>query len=399
MTTEKAGGTGIREYNRRRVLAAFDGTAALSRGEIRTRTGLSRTTVADIVSELLAEGILIVPDHLDYYSPTRGRPPALLAKAVPIGHGIGIDIGHERLQVVISDLSGRILDGRVRRIGMDATAEESVEYASVLVRELLSQAGVNPQDCRAVCGIPEPIDSDGLVSRTSVQSRWHNTFPARLLSQALGIPVHVDNDANLAIVGETTFIAGRSVDHALYVKIAHGVGLGIVINGDLIRGATGLAGEIGHNVAQPGGIVCLCGNRGCLYTLTTSQFLTSSLHTITHNPDLSHDDLVELGRQGHPGAGRVLRDAGREVGRILANLCNTLNPSLVIVGGGLTRAGDWTLAGLREEMEDLTERQVFASLEIVDSRLGDRAELYGALAMAVGLVDPATGKRIKRDLS
>jgi Transcriptional regulator/sugar kinase len=291
-----------------------------------------------------------------------------------------------------------VVASRVRKIGMDASAKESVDIAAILARELMLQVGIDNSHCQAVCAIPEPIGHSGLISRTSIQSRWHNTNPSNLLSDALGFPVHAENDTNLAIVGESIFGTGRSADNMLYVKIAHGVGLGIMLNGDLIRGATGLAGEIGHNIARPGGIVCLCGNRGCLYTLTTSEFLTSSLHTATHNPNLTHDDLVELGKQGHPGAGRVLRDAGREVGRILANLCNTLNPELVIVGGSLTRAGDWTLIGLQEEMEDYTEREVLSSLQIVGSYLGESAEIYGALAMAIGVIDSNSGKRVARDL-
>lgn len=392
--------TGIKEHNRRRVLAAFDGAVALTRSEIRQRTGLSRTTVAGIVTALLDEGTLHVPTHIPGLRESTGRPPTLLARSVPSGFGIGMDMGHERVQIAVCDFSGRVLVRGARPVGVRATAHEAARTAASLLADLLPRADVVGQHCHgAVAAIPEPIDLGGVVSRTSVASRWHLQRPAELLSDVVGIPVHAENDANLAIVGETTFGVGRTVEHALYVKISHGVGLGIIINGTLVRGAAGLAGEIGHNVARPDGIVCLCGNRGCLYTLAASQYLTSSLHAVTHNPDLTLDDLAAMGRQGHPGAGRVLRDAGREVGRVLANLCNTLNPRLVVIGGSLARAGGWAVTGLRETMADLTEAQVGSSLDIVASKLGERAEIYGALAMAIGLVDPQTGARAPRQSS
>jgi len=388
--------TGVRAHNRRRVLAAFAGSVALTRAELCARTGLSRTTVAGIVNDLLAQGVLEAPgpDHAVSPHDGTGRPPALLTRVAPKGYGIALDMGHERIQVAIADLGGRILARGVRFIGVDADARGSAHHAALLLRDLRERADVQGRRCAGVvAAIPEPVDRDGLVSRTTVVSRWHHQRPGALLSEALGVPVHAENDANLAIVGETTFGVGRSADHALYVKISHGVGLGIVINGALVRGATGLAGEIGHNLARPDGMVCLCGNRGCLYTLAASQYLTSSLHAVTRNPGLTLDDLATMGRQGDAGAGRVLRDAGREVGRVLASLCNTLNPRLVVVGGSLARAGDWAITGLREAMADHTEAQVAASLDIVASRLGERAELYGALAMAIGLVDPRTGAR------
>lgn len=386
----------LREHNRRRVLSAFSGTVALTRGELGTQTGLSRTTVAGIVQELLTEGLLHVPtsEHVVARLHSQGRPAGLLAVTPPEGFGVALDMGHERVQAAVSDLGGRILARGVRWIGVDADARAAAVHARTLVTELVARAGIGHQRCvGTVAAIPEPIGRDGHVARDSVASRWHGQQPGELLGEALGRTVHAENDANLAVLGETTFGTGRGVEEAIYVKISHGVGLGIVVNGRLVRGTDGLAGEIGHTQVRPDGVVCRCGNRGCLYTLAASEYLTQSLHTVTRNPALTLDDLASMGRQGDPGAGRVLRDAGREVGRALANLCNTLNPRLVVVGGSLARAGDWAVVGLREAMADQTEPRVAHALEITASRLGERAEIYGALAMAIGLINPRTGAR------
>ncbi len=384
----------MREHNRHRVLAAFAGAAALTRSEIGDRTGLSRTTVTGIVQELLGEGLLQVPssDYVVVRTDAQGRPPALLALTPPSGFGVALDMGHERVQAAVADLGGRILARGVRSIGVDADARSAAASARTLVGELVARAGVDRQRCAGVvAAIPEPIGRDGQVARENLASRWHQQRPGELLGEALKHPVHAENDANLAVLGETVFGVGRGVEDAIYVKISHGVGLGIVVNGRLVRGTDGLAGEIGHTQARPDGIICRCGNRGCLYTLAASEYLTTSLHAVTRNPDLTLDDLAAMGRQGHPGAGRVLRDAGREVGRALANLCNTLNPRLVVVGGSLARAGDWAISGLRETMADYTEARVAQALDITASRLGERAETYGALAMAIRLIDARTG--------
>jgi len=386
--------TTIREHNRSRVLAAFAGAVALTRTEIAARTGLSRTTVTGIVSALLAEGLLHVPhsEHVVARTEAPGRPPELLARTPARGFGVALDIGHERLQGAVADLGGRILARGMRHIGVEKDARSTSAVARALVADLVQRAGVGQQRCAGiVAGIPEPIGRDGMVGRANIASRWQGHRPGALLGEALGRSVHAENDANLAVLGETVFGVGRGVEDAIYVKISHGVGLGMVINGRLVRGTDGLAGEIGHTQVRPDGVICRCGNRGCLYTLAASEYLAAALHAVTRDPHLTIDHLATMGRQGDPGAGRVLRDAGREVGRALANLCNTLNPRLVVVGGSLARAGDWATTGLRTAMEEHTEARVAQALDVVASRLGERAELYGALAMAIGFVDPRTG--------
>ncbi|MCV2394359.1 ROK family protein [Actinotalea sp. M2MS4P-6] len=388
------GSSSMRDFNRARVLDAFAGAVALTRGEIAARTGLSRTTVTGLVDQLVREGLLTTPrDALVVpRSDVPGRRPELLARTRPLGYGVAIDAGHERLQIAIADLSGRVLARGVRHIGIEATAKEAARHTRAVVRELVAAAAPGQTCHGVVAAIPEPIGRDGRVARDSVASRWHGVRPGEVLGDALGQEVHAWNDANLAVLGETVFGASRNLDDVFYVKISHGVGLGIVVNGRLVRGTDGLAGEIGHTQVRADGIVCLCGNRGCLYTLSASEYLTQALHAVTHNPELTLDNLAAMGRQGHPGAGRVLRDAGREVGHAVANLCNALNPRLVIVGGSLARAGDWAISGLRESMADRTEARVAQALEITASRLGERAEVYGAIAMAIGVIDPVTAE-------
>lgn len=379
----------VRSHNRDRILAAFAGVAAVSRSELVERTGLSRTTVTGIVGELLDDGLVRT---VNFTPPgarvAPGRRPAFLALVRSPGFGIAVDAGNEHLQVALADRSGRVLAHLATHVSVDTSAEVTVARLAAATERLVSKGSHDMRHCTGVVvGIPEPLGRDGHVGRSAIRTRWRGHRPGALLSDALGVPVRAENDANLAVVGETVFGAGRGLRDVIFTKVAHGVGSGIIANGRLVRGGNGFAGEIGHTQAREDGLVCTCGNRGCLYTLVTSQYLAQLLHAVTGEQHLDLGDLATMGRQGHVGAGRVLTDAGREVGRSLANLCNTLNPSALIVGGALAHAGHWLMTGLRESMDRYAEAQVAAGLTISSASLGERAELFGAIAMAVGIVE------------
>lgn len=384
----------LRAHNRARVLAAFSGVAALSRSEICERTGLSRTTVSAIVAELLAEGVLHTvsfPTRAGVRSPG-GRRPTFLALARSRGFGIGVDLGHEYVQVAFADLAGRVLAHQVSPLDADADAPAAVARVATMVEALLGRTRTERRHCTGVvAAVPEPVGRDGEVARNGAQTRWCGKRPGALLTDALGIATHAENDVNLAVVGETVFGTSRGMQDVIYVKVAHGVGSGIIANGRLVRGGAGLAGEIGHTQVRPDGSICTCGNRGCLCTLVAPRYLAQLLPGANGDPGLGLDDLAEMGRRGDTGAARVLTDAGREVGRAVGILCNTLNPSRLIVGGTLARAGEWVLTGVRESMDRYAEPQVAQTLAVSPGALGERAEILGALAMAVGIVDPVSG--------
>lgn len=325
-------------------------------------------------------------------APTVGRRPSYLALVQERGYGVAIDIGHEVLQVAIADRAGRLLAHHTSELSEDTNAAATTARVKLMVERLVVRGRYTSSQCLGIVAtIPEPIDGSGQIARAAVRTRWRGNNPAQMLTEALSFPVHVENDTNVAAIGESVFGLARGVENVIYVKVAHGIGSGIILNGRLVRGGNGLAGEIGHTQVRADGAVCACGNRGCLYTLVTAQYLAQLLATVTNDPHLGLQGLVGLGQRHHPGAGRVLSDAGRECGRGLANLCNTLNPSLVLVGGALAHAGPWLLEGLRESMALHTEAQVAASMSIREASLQGRAELYGSIAMAVQLIDPVTG--------
>jgi predicted NBD/HSP70 family sugar kinase len=213
------------------------------------------------------------------------------------------------------------------------------------------------------------------------------------MSDRLGFPVHVDNDANLGALAEALMGAGRDVTDLVYLKVASGIGAGIVINGRIHHGVAGTAGEIGHVLVEPDGHVCRCGNRGCLETLAAAPAVLEQLSR-THGTGLSIGDVLSLAREGDLACQRVVADAGRHIGTAVANLCNLLNPARVVVGGDLAAAGDLLLEPLRESMRRNAISSAAEGVEIVAGVLGERAEVMGALALAIGEADRVLASRL-----
>jgi predicted NBD/HSP70 family sugar kinase len=200
------------------------------------------------------------------------------------------------------------------------------------------------------------------------------------MQDRLGIPVALDNDANLGAVGEHRHGAAEGACDVVYVKVASGLGAGLVLAGRLHRGATGIAGEVGHVPVRDDGLVCRCGSRGCLETEVSAPRLLHLLRPAYG--DLDVPALLELDAAADPGVQRVLGDSGRAIGRALAGLCTVLNPEVVVVGGSLG-ASESLVRGVRTAVDRFAQPDAAAAVEVRSGRLGERAELVGAVALAI----------------
>jgi predicted NBD/HSP70 family sugar kinase len=166
------------------------------------------------------------------------------------------------------------------------------------------------------------------------------------------------------------------------VQMSAGIGGGLVLAGELCRGSAGFAGEIGHIQVRPDGALCRCGNHGCLETVASTEALLTLLRPI-HGDDLTVEALLELSRGGDEAAVRVIQEAGRAVGRVLADVCNIVNPAAIVIGGDLSRAGEPLLFGIREAIDRYALPVAASVVEITQGALGERAALMGALRLAI----------------
>jgi predicted NBD/HSP70 family sugar kinase len=373
---------GLRELNRSRVIDALRRAGTASRGELMRATGLSRTTIATIVADLQARGLVVDADA-STAAGARGRPPGRLRLDAGAGAVVGIDFDHPHVRVAVADLSSTVLAERTAELDVDNDAAASLAAAVELVDAVLDDGAVDR--CRVVgvgIGLPAPIDRVAGTVAPAVLPAWAGVPVRAELSERLGLAVEVDNDANLGALGELVYGAGRGLSDIVYVRIGSGIGAGLVLDGRLYRGATGIAGELGHVQVRPEGSVCRCGNRGCLETVAGSGPLLAVLRE-AHGPELTFRGLLDLVAAGNPGARRVVNDAGLAIGRVLADLCNHVNPAAVIVGGDLSAAGDPLLSGIRDAIDRFAQPGAARAVEVKPGVLGERAEVLGALALVI----------------
>jgi len=377
--------TGLREANRLRIVDALRQKGSASRSELVHLTGLSRTTVTSILSDLQEKGLLVEGDN---HRGSRGRPAALLRLNASAGAALGIDFGHTHLRVAVADLSSTVLAETSTELDVDLEAGPALDAAARLSHEVLEESGVRlDQVVAAGMGLPGPINRHtGAVGSSVILPSWQGLNAAEELGRRLHVPVQVDNDANLGALAEHFYGAGRKASALLYVKIASGIGSGLVLDGRLYHGATGIAGEIGHVQARADGAVCRCGNRGCVETVAAADPLLALLRPV-HGDSLSVQGMLDLVRAGDLGARRVLNDAGRAVGRVVGDLCNQLNPDVVVVGGEISAAGEPLLDGIRDSVDRYALPGAAAAVQIRPAELGERAEMLGALALVIGDTD------------
>jgi predicted NBD/HSP70 family sugar kinase len=373
----------LRQLNRQRILAAVRELDAASRADLERVTGLSRGTVASIVGDLQREGALQLTYGPGARVGAQGRPPTLLSLAAPAGLAVAVDIGHGHVRVAVGDAEGELAEERFRELRARSSAQEVLEVAAALVADVaraqrLPASGVQG----ATIGLAAPLDAAG----RPVGRRFADLdLAARAGLSGLTNRVFVLNDADLGALGEMAYGAARELRDFIFVKLSHGLGAGLVLGGRLYRGSGGLAGNIGHVRVREDGAVCLCGNRGCLETLVSARSLIAALQPAHPTRRLGLGDLARLVNDRDPGAERLLNDAGRTVGRTLADIVNVLNPRAIVVGGSLGVLGEPLVSGMREAVWRYSQPVAAAGLTVVQARLGERAEVLGGIAVALGV--------------
>jgi predicted NBD/HSP70 family sugar kinase/biotin operon repressor len=383
----------LRESNREKVVKALQTLGVASRADIARWTGLSRSTVSSIVAELHDEGLVVDRRNSGREAAGSGRPPALIALDPSAGFALGIDFGKRHLTVALADLSHELLDEQRVEMTDDYEAGEGMVRAAELVDRLLDDLGAGRERVIGVgMGIPGPVQKNGMVGSSAILPGWAGTSPQERMAELLDLPVHVGNDANLGALAESTWGAGRGSRSVVYLKLATGIGAGIVIGGRLFEGAGGTAGEIGHTTIDETGDICRCGNRGCLETYAGAAAIATLLSR-SFGEDLDPEAVLTRAAEGDPGCRRALADAGRHIGVAVANLCNLVNPERIVVGGSMGQAGTLLLDPLRESVSLRAIPSAGADVRIVPGELGERAELLGAVALVLQEVSLAQGAR------
>jgi predicted NBD/HSP70 family sugar kinase len=375
-----------RRRTRDQVLEVLDRHPTVTRADLSRLTGLSPSAVSDVVAPLVANGQ--VTERSAGRTGGRGRRPAVLSRPDVAGVVVGIDLGHAHVTAAVATTSGEVLVERTQALDVDHRPEQALDLAAGLAREALREAEFATADVLGIAaGIPGPLDVRTQVVRApTILVDWVGRAPAVELSERLGHPVVVGNDADMGARGEQAYGAAQGLADFLYIKASHGIGAGIVLSGVTYRGSTGIAGEIGHTQLPGATSWCRCGSQGCLETVVSIGAVRRQLaHVLSTAASAVDEDslppLAELARD--PAAARVITDAGRTVGRVVADLVNCLNPAAVILGGELGAAGEPFAAGVRESVDRYAQPAGAQAVDVLSGRLGSRAELLGTIAVAV----------------
>ena len=373
--------TSLRIANQRRVVGVLLGQGRSTQAEIARETGLASGTVSSIVRELAAAEIVTTVAGA-------GRRGTTVELARGAGLVAGLDFGHMHVAVAVGDMAGQVL-GEVRHpIAAEYGDADGLGLAIKLLDQVLGDVGAQRSNLRNIgMGLPAPI-TDGIVMSTAIMPAWVGLNARDLAEAELQVPVHLDNDANLGALGEHRQGVGRGHRNVVFVKVSSGVGAGLILDGQIFRGAHGTAGEIGHLTLDEQGPLCRCGSRGCLEAYAATGSAITMMGSQGPGADLSHgiDGVIKAAQQGDVAARRVFEDAGLHLGWGLATVTNLLNPDVIAVGGDMSHAGDLLLDPARVGLRRHALAGA-ASTPIHVAALGDRASIMGALMLAIDATD------------
>jgi glucokinase-like ROK family protein len=368
----------------------------VSRTDLAELLGYSRASITPIVNRLVQIGII---EELGEGESSGGRRPRMLDFNGKFGFLAGVDMGATSLDVALADFSGQIITRQSEVIDVRDGPEIVLSEVCRVLSGMLTDHNIPVDRLLGIgVGVPGPVEfSTGLLIAPPIMPGWEN-YPIRayLRSSFPMAQVAVDNDVNVMALGESRFGQGRGVNNFLFVKIGTGIGSGIFCDGRIYRGSTGCAGDIGHICVDREGIVCRCGNVGCLEAMTAAPMIASrGLEAAQSNRSPALAKLLETegtltayhvgvaSSQGDRVANEIIETSGTLIGEVLASLVNFFNPSLILIGGGVSNIGDRLLSAIRQAVLKRSLPLSTRHLTINKSAMGEDAGVRGALALAL----------------
>jgi predicted NBD/HSP70 family sugar kinase len=382
----------MRELNRLLILNCVRVPGPSTRVAVAHRTGLSRTTVGSIVDELLADNLLVEGKTVEA-APTGGRRATLLHFNADAGYVIGIDLGRSHLTLLLTNLAGQVIARRSGPFDAALGPEICLQQVTARLMEFVAEHHIGWHQIIGVgLGIPGPMDAASrMLVRPPRMPGWDRFDIRTVLERACKVPIYLDNDANMGARGERQYGAGRRVDNMAYVKVATGIGCGLIVNGDIYRGSGGAAGELGHVTIDDNGPICDCGNRGCLEAVAGADAITLAVTQAMRAANGAHGapgpldvaDVVQAALAGDKVAREAIERAGYHIGIALAGLVNIFNPSLILLDGSMARSGDLLMEPIRQGIARRSLAASSSTTRIELAQLGDNAIALGAVATVI----------------
>ncbi|WP_344971261.1 ROK family transcriptional regulator [Streptosporangium fragile] len=353
---------------------------AVTRADIGRVTGLSRPAVSLRVTELLDRGLVVE----DSEGPsTGGRPPTRLRFNASGGVVLVAALGASRAQIAVCDLAGEPL----ARAVLDIDVEEGPDVVLPLVMDTWDELlGDRPASLVLGVGMGVPATVEFAAGRTEsarIMASWTGVAIPPIIADRFPAPVFLDNDVNVIAIGEHRAVYAGEADDLLFIKVSTRIGSGVIAGGEILRGALGAAGEIGHiPVRDGGGVLCRCGNVDCVDSVASGTAILRDLRARGHEVK-TLADVVSLVRAGDAETMTVVRNAARMLGEVVATSVNLLNPAVVVIGGDVAETFQPLVAGVREVVHRRSTALSTRNLRIERSRLGPGAGITGCAHMVL----------------
>jgi glucokinase-like ROK family protein len=369
----------------------------ISRAEISRQLDLSRSTVTEIIKELIPTGLIA---EVGSGESSGGRKPIMLQFKDDAKVILGIDIGATHVSVAMTNLRGKLLFWKEKDYPVRENVEGTFKVIDELCNDCLSTLNHRSDTLLSIgVAVPSPVDPirPEYLSETIIPA-WHGKSGLERLREKYGVPVYLDNDANLGALAEHWWGAGKDVNDLIYIKISSGIGAGFVFGGKIYRGSKGIAGELSHMPIDPNGRLCGCGLRGCLATVISAWALKervralSVLHpeSVLINGDPGISDIENAALNYDPLAIQVVSESTTYLTSAITSLVNLMNPDMIIIGGSLSRLGELVINPIQKKIDSCALVSSVAKTKLVTSTLGSKGIAIGAATLAIeqAFIDP-----------
>ncbi|CCQ98125.1 Xylose repressor [[Clostridium] ultunense Esp] len=368
----------VKKINKSIVLDLIRSKSPLSRAQISEVSGLNKGTVSSLVNELMEEKLVY---EIGLGKSSGGRRPIMLLFNQSAGFAVGVDLGVNYILTVLTDLNGTVVQ------------EEFIPYSNLSFQEILillkssitkiiEHAPNSPYGIIGIgVGVPGIVDEKGIIL-FAPNLNWKETDLKSILYEEFHVPVTIDNEANTGALGEKRYGAGQDISNLIYVSIGIGIGVGIILNNELFRGTSGYSGEIGHSVIEMNGRKCSCGNRGCWEMYASEQALLEEAKRLNLSK-LDLETVVQAADQGSPEAITLFSEIGEYIGVGIANIMNTFNPDLILIGNRMTMAEKWISNPMRRVVESRALPYHRKDAQIRFSSLSIYSAVRGAASLAI----------------
>ncbi len=372
----------VKKENKTLVLETIKNNNPISRADIANMTGLNKGTVSSLVSELIDEKLI---NESGPGKSKGGRRPVMLLFNEVAGYTVGIDLGVNYILGILTDLEGNICQETAISF-QDLSYQEIQDKLFQIIDTLIASAPSSPYGIIGIgMGVPGTVNLHGEIL-LAPNLKWKNVHIKSILEEKYHVPVIIENEANAGAYGEKKFGAGKKYNHIIYVSVGIGLGVGLILNGQLYKGNNGFSGELGHMTIEMNGKECRCGNLGCWELYASEQYLyetASKLNfPIPPSETISLNTLIALAKKGNKDTIHLFETLGDNLGIGLTNIVNIFNPEQIIIGNRITAAKEWIQEPINHRMNRaLTFQQ--KDLKIDFSSLSKHSSALGVAAFSV----------------